>query len=154
MLELEALSTAYRDAFSLAETALKSLALEMNFVECSLEKLQPDVLSCKEIGFSFVNDKRNGLKKKTSDFFRNLLGSAIFQSRFIESFENDQLVWELKAISEWFKQSAQFLDILIFLIHLSSGQPARAPELTTYRIINGSVDHGHNHVGYNLLERL
>ena len=88
-------------------------------------------------GFSFLSDVRNRLNSDNWLYTRFISTPDLIQ-RFISTSDlsSQSLVWNLSELSDYFQQIRQFKSELLVLIHLTSGGPARAPELLSIRYLN------------------
>lgn len=53
----------------------------------------------------------------------------------------DQIEWRIKRVEQYFQDVDLFLERLLLLLHITSGQPARGTELLTLRYMNTSNGH-------------
>ena len=103
---------------------IKSFFVEkllMNF-HWDVPNILADELNDSSDGFYFVHDKRNNLRQ-VQDRFHSFLVKGGFKNR-IEEY-----------VSNW----RRFIQLLIFNIHLTSGNPARGTELETLQFRNSSL---------------
>ncbi|KAJ2444981.1 hypothetical protein GGF42_006142 [Coemansia sp. RSA 2424] len=112
-----------------------------HFTEAQLAKLSV----CKDIaencindatGYSFLTDERND--------YAALYGSHLANAKFDNgdfTYEGAAGIAELDraAMREWLGRMDTLLDTITFAIHISGGQPARAPELASVMLRNNQV---------------
>jgi hypothetical protein len=55
--------------------------------------------------------------------------------------QEDQVVWKKKAVQAYFSKLDQFLEQMLLLIHITSGQPARGTELLSLQHCNTAQGH-------------
>jgi hypothetical protein len=99
-------------------------------------------------GWSFLNDTRNAgaLRCGKSGAGQWLMDRVIenewLSDEFLYLGKNSQIQWQKKRVEEYFQEVELFLERLLLLVHITSGQPARGTEMLTLRHTNTS--HGHH----------
>ena len=96
----------------------------------ALESLKDDVTFTMR-GKSFVNHEENGLKSK--------------QEWLLRRFASEQKLWRLRKGGRWVHREVRrylrtidrFRELLLLIIHICGGQPARGSEITAIRFRNG-----------------
>ncbi|KAM0415777.1 hypothetical protein ACHAPT_013238, partial [Fusarium lateritium] len=87
----------------------------------------------KAVGWSFLKDNRNRFEVEGEQWLiRRILHRGRLRSRFTQMRANAPH-WTKQAIEQYERHAERFLEKLIIAIHLSGGQPARAPELLSIR---------------------
>lgn len=100
-----------------------------------------------EAGWSFLKDTRNAeaLQYDTSGAGRWLMDRVIrhewLSDEFLSLTKSDQIKWRRKRVERYFQDVDLFLERLLLLVHITSGQPARGTELLTLRHMNTSNGH-------------
>ena len=94
-----------------------------------LDSIEDD-LTYTQRGKSFIH--RNGLAGKELDMLRDIVGGSRKQE-----FLNDDGRWNWDAVQRYLKKVMKFLEVLIVLIQMTWGQPARGEEITGLRLVNG-----------------
>lgn len=54
--------------------------------------------------------------------------------------------WKLDGVNHYLKKSDELLDLLFLIIHITSGQPARGPEILEIRLWNTATTRRNIHV--------
>jgi hypothetical protein len=96
-------------------------------------------------GYSFLQHPDNlkgALPDKRNWLLRRVLHNDWLQDEFIEEGRAPQVLWKTRRVEEYMQQVDAFLERLLLLVHLTSGQPARGTELLTLRYEN--TLHGHH----------
>jgi hypothetical protein len=95
------------------------------------------------LGYSFLNDPSNGLHERYgSCLLQALFASPSMVKRFVAGRSSSGAIeYDKDACHAWLVKTGEFLNMLIALIHVSSGQPARAAELATLLIRNTQCAH-------------
>ena len=120
-----------KKAITDAEQLLWSdLMWEANRFEVDLDELMDDVTFRKR-GAYFVNNDRNGLQKAWKWMVKRAKQTKV--GRRLR--KNKQ--WHSRRAFEYLRKVDQFLKLLMFGVHVTSGQPARGPEITSLRFKNG-----------------
>ncbi|KAJ3211547.1 hypothetical protein HK099_007972 [Clydaea vesicula] len=117
-------------------------ALLMDFVpnnELKIEKIREDCDS-QTPGYSFLTDSRNGVAKEEKlRYTWHILQKLLTSSSFV-TFQNSNDIRDLELkvadTNSFLKSCNTFLDTLLFLIHILSGQPLRGTELLSIMICN------------------
>lgn len=95
-----------------------------------------------EAGWSFLKDVRNAeaLQHNTSGAGRWLKDRVIrhewLSDEFLSLAKSDRIKWRRKRVEQYFQDVDLFLERLLLLVHITSGQPARGTELLTLRHMN------------------
>ena len=98
--------------------------------EIPLESLVDDVTFTRR-GISFVTHSKNGLADKR----QWMLKQAFAHTEGKKLRRGD--LWAKAAVRRYLRQVDRFRELLLFCIHVTGGQPARGPEITTARFRNG-----------------
>ncbi|KAK4947069.1 hypothetical protein LTR66_014220 [Elasticomyces elasticus] len=95
-----------------------------------LDDIEDDVTFTKR-GYSFVSRAGNGLSA----------GLDWMVGKLTKSVEGQRLRvngrWQPRAVRQYIRRVNSFLELLLFLVHTTGGQPARGTEITTARHQNG-----------------
>ena len=94
-----------------------------------LECIEDDLTQTQR-GKSFIHS--NGLAAKELEMLKDLLGGRR-RSEFLDNSGQ----WRWSAIQAYRKQVTKFLEMLIVLVQMTWGQPARGEEVTGLRLVNG-----------------
>jgi superfamily II DNA or RNA helicase len=86
------------------------------------------------LGYSFIHD----LKPYHFEFLQYVSHQPRLHSLFVTVDDGETIQFSRDAIQQWLKDSEHLLDVLAALIHLTSGQPSRATELSELTYANGS----------------
>lgn len=85
-----------------------------------------------EVGWNFIHDQRNQLPVNGQAWlFERVQSQPHLHDRFVRTSAADQLDHE--RIRDWMRQVARFRGLLLILMHISGGQPARGPEILSVR---------------------
>lgn len=101
-------------------------------------------------GWCFLYDQRNQHIFEPGDkwLIKRILGLDWLQQEFVRLDDNSGLSWKVDSIRAYHKEVARFLELLLLVVHLTAGQPARGTELMSLRYLNSSfhrnifVEHG------------
>ena len=87
---------------------------------------------------NFLSDSRTdlGLENPEKFLFDRIATSPDLVSLF--SIPGPQLTWNTRKLSDWISVILLFLEKLLVLVHVTGGQPARAPELLSLRYTNST----------------
>jgi hypothetical protein len=112
---------AYERSLRSANTIFKALLLEVGIPKLKVEDFLEDETSKSTIGYCFMELKPS---------LKYTLGEKLDQ------FKDDNGNLDSKKSRKYLDKIEDFLEELLFLIHISSGQPARATELKGYKFRN------------------
>lgn len=101
-----------------------------------LQDLKDDPAS-NQLGQSFLTDPRN---PELQGYDRWLLNRVLKHSWLQDEFFIDvkHAVWKLRAVQQYIRQVDEFLERLLLLAHMISGQPPRGTELTSLQYCNAA----------------
>ncbi|KAF4546948.1 Orsellinic acid-like protein [Elsinoe fawcettii] len=99
--------------------------------EVPLEDIEDDVTFSKR-GYSFVDNKTNGLTDGRTWMLEKMLKSVRGRSLWRKDY-----TWDIRRVKGYLQAVETFLRSLLFAVHVSGGQPARGPEITSLRFKNG-----------------
>ncbi len=87
---------------------------------------------------NFLNDSRTniGLENPERFLYSRIATSPDLASRF--TVPGPEFPWDSRELSDWISFLSRFLENLLVLIHVTGGQPARAPELLSIRYSNST----------------
>jgi superfamily II DNA helicase RecQ len=105
---------------------------EADRFQIPLDKIQDDV-TFSQRGYSFLSRPDNELSGSLEETLTKMMGSPY--GRKLRNAQNS--AWQPKAARRYLRQVEKFLEFLLFLTHVTSGQPARGSEITTARHRNG-----------------
>lgn len=93
-----------------------------------------------ENGWNFLLDHRNKtlLPCKKGWLLRRVLHFDRLREQFTYPRHLRQVVWDKQAVRKYLKQIDTFLEGLLLLIHITSGQPARGSEITSLQHTNST----------------
>ncbi len=102
-----------------------------------------DDIRCATPGYFFAADESNGSWMRFSGYlfeFVLLNGGYLDSSAtaISDPSEYNSSHFEMRKVNKWLQNAEELLRILLFLIHTTSGQPARGTELITLQIKNSS----------------
>ncbi|KAJ2812673.1 hypothetical protein FBU31_007555, partial [Coemansia sp. 'formosensis'] len=122
--DIKDLAHAYVDALSHIRQLLNTLLKPIK--NTTLPPIKDLEDNCNEMDreVSFLNNGKNQLQQHKNTLFNSLVKSKRFRSS-----RSDQL--NDPAMIEWMSQVAKLIEYFLFAMHLTGGQPARAPELNT-----------------------
>ena len=137
ILSIDDIARAAHSVVEKADQIIQSITFNLDLSNFNINALKYDDLSSQVNCFSFLTDNRNGMKQIIKASLGNIQNSAQFRNSimFVDPITNAKR-YNPVGIHSWFENVAVFFRYLIFLIHVTSGQPARGPELTTYKIRN------------------
>jgi hypothetical protein len=117
-------------------------------------------------GWNFLNDPRNAEQLREGDdwLFNRVLENDWLKDEMVSLTQEDQVIWKKNAVQAYFAKLDQFLEQMLLLIHITSGQPARGTELLSLQHSNTAQGHHRNvfieeglistvtsyHKGYNI----
>lgn len=103
----------------------------------------PSVVKCKtffddfesmEPGYSFTTDPRNkDILKESQALFSHVFNSRELRTEFFEGSRGGVRPLRLR---QYLEQVVAFVERLLFLVHITGGQPARATELNSIHLVN------------------
>ncbi|CAN9149786.1 unnamed protein product [Alternaria alternata] len=99
-----------------------------------LGKIQDNV-TFSQRGYSFLSHPENNLTGCWEATISKMLASP--QGRKLYNTNNS--AWKPQPVRRYLRQVERFLEYLLFLTHITGGQPARGTEVTTTRFRNGYV---------------
>ena len=95
-----------------------------------------DVPSESRAGYSFIDHPDNfHLSGGSTWMIDRITGNQDLFKRFLHE-TNDEVSWHPRSVNEYLCSISSFLETLWVLVHITSGQPARAPELLGARYCN------------------
>lgn len=103
-----------------------------------------------ENGWNFLDDERNRalLPCKKGWLLHRVLRTDRLREQFTYHSSSQHVVWDKQAVRQYHKQVDAFLEGLLLLIHITSGQPARGSEITSLQHTNSTfhrnmfIEHG------------
>ena len=98
--------------------------------EIPLDEVEDDVTFTKR-GFSFTSKLENGLDKGLDWMLERMMKSD--KGRKLRG----NTAWQRSKVKQYSKSVDKFRELLLFLVHLTGGQLARGPEITSLRFKNG-----------------
>jgi hypothetical protein len=125
---------------SLIDSAERILTEELLFGVAQwadLRKLREDMAQ-KQAGYSFVAEPGNGLEGGLARTLENLRRSPMWES--MVDVGQGMLRFRPRAVQIYKEQVQAFLELLLLLMHITGGQPARGTEITTLRYANAVVN--------------
>jgi len=133
----KSLGNSYHHYMNELKTKLKFLLMGYPWKKLpTLQDVHVDDINCNQIGYSFLNDPRNvKLINVKKELVKHLSSAEGCKEQFVRSSTTgDGNIWKEIGISQWMGTCSTVVEIILFLVHLSSGQPARGVELMTYNI--------------------
>lgn len=118
------------DCLHRAETAMKGLMFDWDPTH-ELNDIKDD-LTKSQCGYSFIQHPDNRLER-----LHRLLLRRSWSSEVENPLQKHQR-WCPIACKQYVEREETFLKDLMLLLHLTGGQPARGPELSTIRVCNGT----------------
>ena len=97
-----------------------------------LEKIEDDISANKRYN-SFVSHEPNAFSSKTEWMLQRMIMAP--KSRQLRDEERE--CWVMSRVKAYGRQIKRFLELLLALIHMTAGQPARGEEITPIRHQNG-----------------
>jgi hypothetical protein len=87
-------------------------------------------------GQSFVNDPRNRRHVEAGShwLFDKIMKNTELKASWLQQASNGEWLWKASVASEYEKDVQQFLERILVIMHIGSGQPARRPEFMGKRI--------------------
>jgi superfamily II DNA helicase RecQ len=111
--------------------------------EIALDKLEDDVTWTKR-GVSFIGNQHNKLDDNRKWMLQRAQSDKIGRKMFVDG------VWVMGQVRAYLREIDKFRELLLLVVHLTGGQPARGTEITTVRFKNGFLQdrnifaiHGH-----------
>ena len=98
--------------------------------EVALEEIEDDVTFTKR-HYSFVSNEKNGLDKGLDWMLERMEKTE--QGRKIRK----NCSWQNHRVKSYLRTIDRFRELLLFIVHMTGGQPARGPEITGIRFKNG-----------------
>lgn len=118
-----------RDTEAMLWNELMWLGVENSF-QIPLESIVDDVTFTRR-GVSFINVQSNGLTGGLEWMIDRMLAS-----REGRTMRKDGR-WNVRSVRRYLRSLDRFLELLLFCVHTTAGQPARGTEVTTARYQNG-----------------
>lgn len=89
-------------------------------------------------GWNFLQDNRNkaSLPDGSTWMLRRVLDKEWLREDLVSTDAQSKVEWKPKALQEYRRQVNRFLEHLLLLVHLTSGQPARGTEIISLRHVN------------------
>jgi hypothetical protein len=108
----------------------------------ALHRLKDDH-SNNEKGWNFLQDDRNSdqLRGGSDWLFNRVLDNDWLSDEMLSLTQEHQVVWKTDAVQAYFWKIDQFLEQMLLLIHITSGQPARGTELMSLQHSNTAQGH-------------
>src|SRR5436309_3473959 len=91
----------------------------------------------------FIYDKRNQLVDGRKWLVHRVLQIPILRQQFLHS--QGRTAWKTGRVNDYLDSVSLFLEKLLVLMHMTGGQPARAPELLSLRYCN-TLQGGHRNI--------
>lgn len=91
-------------------------------------------------GYSFsASTTTLGQKKANRAMIAHILSNNELRERFVRRIdpETNTIEWKHEELKLYLQKYDQFVSAFLFLVHFTSGMPGRAPEIASYRRING-----------------
>jgi len=103
-----------------------------------LESVRDDFTNA-SLGYSIKADATEaGHRRVQQRLVEHVMSREALRNRFVEvTNEEEGVVWRLAEAEAYLCKYHQFIKVLVLLVHLRSGLPARATELATFRVSNG-----------------
>ncbi|GAB7357797.1 hypothetical protein MBLNU459_g0613t1 [Dothideomycetes sp. NU459] len=98
--------------------------------EMPLMDMEDDVTWTKR-GVSFVNNTRNNLQDGHQWMLKKAKSSEGGRKLRVNG------VWQVRKVRRYLREVDKFMELLLFCVHLTGGQPARGTEITSVRFRNG-----------------
>lgn len=97
----------------------------------ALDRIRDDPTNI-TLGWSFLKDRRNEnvLIPGGTWLLQRVIGSERLRDRFCVVDGQRRIIWDLKEFQIYRAQVDRFLEVLLLLVHLTAGQPARGTEIT------------------------
>lgn len=124
----------HNEACAMLEGLFKDVKVDYHeFALCSNDILElKDSWDNNQINYSFLTDVRNAKwEKRGEEFVDRVMGSGIFTRKGPSG-----LVWLGPRIRNFLKQCKNFGKMLLAALYLTSGQPPRGTEITSFHICN------------------
>ena len=112
--------------------------------EISLSELK-DNLEASKRGESFIGNKQNGLQDKREWILKRAM--ALDKGRMCGKSGE----WLMRQVRKYLRTVSRFKELLLFCVHVTSGQPARGTEVTSIRHRNGYLQDRNIYVLFGLL---
>ena len=97
-----------------------------------------------EVGWNFIRDPRSRLPVDGQDWlYRRIHGETKLQDRFVRADATGLI--DKERVRDWMRQVARFRGLLLILMHITGGQPARGTEILSLRHRN-TMQGGHRNV--------
>jgi len=108
----------------------------------SLHRLKDDH-SNNQKGWNFLEDPRIADQLRDGDdwLFNRVLDNDWLKDEMLCLTQEEQVVWNKKAVQAYVSKLDQFLKQMLLLIHVTSGQPARGTELLSLQHSNTAQGH-------------
>lgn len=137
VVHLEGLRTTYTAALAHAAQIYSTVFLGFTST-CKVGELPQDDWSSRTAGLGVVTSRNTALASRRVDLFNHItqtpsLHAQWFSARSVSNLRDD-------APLKWMAAAHKLEEALFFLIHLTSGLPARATELATYKYVNTRFD--------------
>ena len=94
-----------------------------------------DDLSCKEVGYSFLSDKRNKCFLDPTLLASAILSDPVLRGQFII---RDTAVWNVHRLRQWLANYCMLLEWQLVAADITTGSPSRGTELTAMTLANSA----------------
>ncbi|KAI9882246.1 MAG: hypothetical protein M1823_006007 [Watsoniomyces obsoletus] len=97
-----------------------------------------DLMAQSRPGYSFIQDPRNNLSGLEQWLITRNSKTPTLLDRFSRTHPDNvaHRLWKKETAQQYFQRARYFLEVMMALIHISSGLPARAPELLSTTFVN------------------
>lgn len=95
-----------------------------------------DDMGSKALGYSFLDDGRNDLKKHEGSMFDAVFADEDLRRRFVVLATADRVVLNHAAVLDYMRDVWEAMLLVLTAFHVGSGNLARGPELASMRIVN------------------
>ncbi|RPB17979.1 hypothetical protein L211DRAFT_799093, partial [Terfezia boudieri ATCC MYA-4762] len=98
-------------------------------------------------GYSFLSDHRNNwLQPLQQAVLEAILGSTKLKEKYLTCQKDGNILWKVNFIKFYTSLVDRLLEVLLLLIHISGGQPARSPEILDLTLWNSPTRRRNLHV--------
>jgi hypothetical protein len=141
-----------RNAYARALFKCKEIQAERLLLDMDLPTFRPcDNMSDERQRRGILADPDEGIDERIrASLFSRVLGDPVLRRRFLVTGEDGQIVFNRANAQLYLRDYEEYLANLLLVVHIGSGMPARATEITTLTTLNGPTSlrglyysHGH-----------
>ena len=144
VVEISDLKKLYWKGYNKVKAMIQFGGLKVDNVINILELVNVDILyddlPNTKVGYAFYNNTSNNIYNR-STLLKYIVSTEETREYFttVDKKDSTKTVWIEESMRQWLNQAQHILELLLLLIHVSSGQPARGSELATVQLCNSET---------------